>query len=259
MASNANILYGKILAIVSSILLIILVLSNATGILTQGFYTVFRDIAIVVTNLLWIGVLMESQNRFKDVYSFNEVQPDSGLSRMPLYMKVLLVGGILAFVFSAGAIGLKSPIIDVPQPFAQEALALVPETYKVFFQSVIPGFFEEATVFIIAWFVYFTLKLVSRNFMLNRIIAVVVGASVLTFAHAKAYGSDQAAYLGIFLFEAVVQFFNLYTGGFISWLPHITHNAVVSLNFLVAFSLGGTLIVLPFLFTRRRKEHGSEC
>ena len=247
--------YNLIVPLISTILMIIFIFSKATGILTNDYFDIFIWIVVVVTVSLWGISWMETQRQMNKPFFFDEKQPGSGLSQLPLSMK-LGVGVLLALIFSGLAIGLGSPIIDLPQPFTPQALSTATDYDKVFFQSAIPGWFEEAAIFILVTAIKFILMVtIAKNnprlFLIIILISAGLGAAVLTQAHRVVYGSDSGAYIGIFSFEFVVQFFNLYTGAFISWIPHIFHNGIVSLNFLIAFSLGGVSLLLLPLWRRR--------
>lgn len=250
--------YNLIVPLISTILSIIFLFSRATGLITDNYYNVFFPIIVAITLFLWGISYLETKPVVNKPFFFNEKMPYSPLSRMPLVAKLGLIGGLLALVFSLGAVGLGSPVIDLPQPFVQTAYSQVTQYDKLFYQSFIPGFFEEAAIFILASafkFILF-LTLFKRNpkaFLMIVLISSALGALILTQAHRIAYGSDQGAYIGIFIFEFVVQFANLFFGIFVSWIPHIIHNAVVTLNFLVAFSIGGVaLSIIPI----RRKKNG---
>lgn len=248
--------YMLALALASLAISIIFILSRANGTLTANYDKVFTPIVWIIT-LLWFGIYIFETKVNRRPFFANETMPFSSLSRLPLYSKLLIVGVVLAVIFSLGAIGLKSPIIDVPQPFTEQGFSQVTEYDKVFFQSVIPGFYEESAIFMLVLAIkYIGIMLIGfrnpRSFFLILIIASAVGAGALTQAHRLAYGSDAGAYIGIFTFEFTMQFMNLYSGAFISWIPHIVHNGVVALSFLVAFSIGGT--AFNFMLLRRKKD-----
>lgn len=242
----------------SIILTIIFLFSRANNFLTENYFNAFFPITLGVTIMLVIISLMEENGHLNKPFFFNEPRPQTPF-KDNVVLK-LLTGLGLAIVFSVGAIGLGSAIIDIPQPFQQQAFTQVTEVDKLFFQSVIPGFYEEASIFILVSALTFLGVLFLRprkllNLLFIQFGASSVGALVLTQAHRYVYGSDQVAYLGIFLFEVLVQFFNQYTGMFISWIPHIIHNGVVSLNFLVAFSVGGFALGLHNFYIWQVNKH----
>ena len=253
-----NIRYGLVLLSISVILTFFLLISNANGYLSQQFFDVFFPITIGVTVIWGVLLFLETKNKLRGVFGFNEQVLNSPFSKFPLSVKILVIGGGLAILFSAGAIGLGSPIIDIPQPFTEQAFTQVTDFDKVVYQSVIPGFFEESAIYVIALATKFILFMaLGRNpklLLMIMLIASGVGAFVLTQAHRLVYGSDQGAFIGIFLFSFTVTFFNLYTGAFISWIPHMLHNAVVVLGFLVAFSIGGTKLLRMFGVKNEQKS-----
>ena len=240
---NSNVAFGLLVSSIATAISIIFLFSQATGRITQEYFNVFFPIVVGVTIFLWLFVFLETKPKVNSVMGFNEPVPESKLSKLPLIFKLLGIGGALALLFSAGAVGLGSAIIDLPQPFTQQSLALISDGEKIFYQSFVPGFFEEAAIYILYKVLLFvTVEITGmKALMLKRGATGAIVAGALTYFHIRAYGSDTAAYIGIFSFESIVQFFNIYTGAFLSWIPHIIHNIVVTLNFLSVFSVGGVL------------------
>lgn len=232
--------------------------SQALQSISQQYYDVFFPLVLGVT-VFWALALFIEKYVSNQPFIFNENIPNVIFSRLPYAAKLLFFGGLLSLLFSIGAIGLGSPIIDLPQPFTEQALSTVTEMDKIFYQAVIPGFFEESTVYIIVLCIKFVLMFFVKNkkaLLLVMLISAGIGAAALTQAHRVAYGSNTSSYVGVFFFEWVVQFFNLWTGAFISWLPHMVHNGVVVLNFLVGFTLGGALSFIPW---RRYYGKKTDC
>jgi len=245
--------YGLILLAFIFIISGIFFISRSNGLLSVSYFDVFIWPTIGVIGIVLIANWMEGQQKLNKIFAFNE----NSLFVKQTPVK-LLIGIGLAVLFSLGAIGLGSAIIDIPQPFTEQSLSLVSDLDRIYYQSIHPGFVEEALIlFLIVQPIKFIglafFKWSKKNIILLYLIASAIGAGVLTQAHRIVYGSDNAAILAIFLFETVVQFFNLFTGMFISWIPHIVHNGVVSLNFLVAFSVGGVSFIAPIFIKRWRK------
>jgi hypothetical protein len=247
-----NKLYGFILIGLSLIILGIFALSRSNGLMNDAWFDVFIYPTMIVVGILIVASWMETKPGFNQLFSFNERTPF--IKATPIK---LLVGIALAIFFSLGAIQLGSAIIDLPQPFTQQALSIVSDWDKAYFQAIHPGFIEEVFIFflIVQPLKYITVALFNIKKPMQMLLVYVfssgIGGLVLTQAHRIAYGSDVGAYISIWAFETVVQFANLYTGMFISWIPHIGHNLVVSLNFLVAFNIGGVILVQTWLIRRR--------
>lgn len=245
MSSPKNSRAGILILSLSIVLGGVFLFSKALQSISETYYDVFFPIVLGVT-LFWAIALFVERYVSNDPFVFNERVPNVIFSRLPYALKLLFFGGLLSLVFSIGAIGLGSPIIDLPQPFTEQALSTVTEMDKIFYQAVIPGFFEESVVYLVVLGIKFLLMFFIKNkkaLLLIMLVSAGIGAAALTQAHRVAYGSNTANYVGVFFFEWVVQFFNLWTGAFISWLPHMVHNGVVVLNFLVGFTLGGALSV----------------
>ena len=241
--------------VITIIIAIIHIFANSSGLLSEGYFKIFFYLNLGGIAFSGLALVLESRPDTGQVFFFNEPNKIVGISRLPYLLKLLLVGGTLAIVFSFGAISLNSAIIDVPQPFSTERFASVGGAEKLYFQSVQPGWMEEFVIFILTVTTAYGLKTFvikdQRALPFVFMLAALVGAGVLTFGHGLAYGSDIGAYIGIFSFEFIVQLANLVTGSFISWLPHLVHNGVVSLNFLIAFSIGGTLAHSTILLWRK--------
>jgi len=209
-----------------------------------------------MTILFWLSYWFETKVN-KKPFMFNEIVKYSKLSKFPLTIKLLLVGGLLVVAFSGGAMALGSSIIDIPQPFSDVGFTQATQYDKIFHQAIIPGFFEEAAIYFIVMLLFFMLKWLiksPKSFFIITLIVSMIGAGVLTQGHRVAYGSDQNAYIGVFLFETVVQMGNLYTGAFISWMPHIGHNATVVLFSLYSISLGLNFLMQKRWFTDGKKK-----
>lgn len=253
---NSNVNYGMIISALSTVLSVIFLFSNATGRITADYFNVFFPITVGITLFLWMFTFLETKPKVNALMGFNEQVPESSISKLPLLIKILGIGGVLAAVFSLGAIGIGSSIIDIPQPFTQQALAVIGDTEKIFYQSFIPGFFEEASIYIIYRAILFVTLLVSgiKGLLVKRLGTGAIAAGILTYFHIRAYGSDSAAYVGIFMFEYIVQLANIMSGAFISWIPHTIHNAVVTLNFMSIFSVGGVLAMFIPVWVRRKQN-----
>ena len=255
--STNNVIYGTIIASFLTIIFIILLYYNAINQLTDHFFKVFFYLGLGSVILSWGSVFVETKIN-KKVFVFNEEVPGNKISKFPLAGK-LLIGVGLTLLFSLGAIGLKSPIIDLPPAFTEVAFSQVTQLDKVFNKGFVPGSFEEFTVYTLVILLFFIMKSVVRNpkkWVILMLFCSFIGAGVLTQGHRLAYGSDTSAYIGVFMFEWVVQFANLYTGAFISWIPHIGHNAVIVLGFMVAFNIGGVMLsTIPIQIKKRRVKH----
>lgn len=251
--SSDNVIYGTIIASFLTIIFIILLYYNAINQLTDQFFKVFFYLGLGTVILFWGAIFVEKSIN-KKVFVFSEEVPGNKISK---YLSVkLLVGVGLMVLFSLGAIGLKSPIIDLPQPFTETAFAQVTNIDKLFNSAIVPGFFEEASIYIIVILLFFIMKSVVKNpkkWVILMGISSFIGAGVLTQGHRLAYGSDTSAYIGVFMFEWVVQFANLYTGAFISWIPHIGHNAIIVLGFMIAFNIGGVMLSTIPIYIKKRK------
>ncbi|MCD4759810.1 hypothetical protein K8R33_02900 [archaeon] len=252
--------WGIVISVLATITFIIILFSQSTGLISQNYYQIFFYLSLGVVVLAWLIIFfIERSKKADQIFFFNQKTHFKFFNNFPVR---ILVGLILAFIFSISAFGLGSPIIDLPQPFNQEAFAVVSGTsseiyFNLMFKAWIPGIFEELGIFL---FVCLISYLIINGFNLKRpsqlifayLISSGIGSIILTIAHRLAYGSDVGAYIGIFLFETIVQFSNQLTGGFISWIPHFIHNGVVSLNFLMGFSIGGVALLLLPIWRKKK-------
>lgn len=247
--------YGLVIASLMTIISIIFFFSRSNGLISESYYTAFFPITIGALILTWLVVaIIETKTRTNKIFFFNEKR-----YQVPFFENTsikIMTGLLLAVFFAASAIGLGSAIIDIPQPFNQESFSQVTAFDKFYYQAIHPGFVEELGIFLLVSVLSYIIILLFNfkrlgQIILAYIISSGIGAGVLTQAHRIVYGSDSGAYLGVFIFEWVVQFFNMLTGSFISWIPHIAHNGVVALNFLVAFSIGGVALLGHYFIIRR--------
>lgn len=242
--------YGMFIASLITIIFIIITLSNSTGLIQPRYYEIFYYVFLTATVLSWFVVGFLENNKTTDkVFFFSEARP-----RFPIFDSIYgKIGAAitLSLMFIAGLTqGLS--FLDVPQPFVQESFSVISEGsqlfYKFVFQSLVPGVGEEFVIFISVCVVAYVLiellglKKTIGQLILSYSIASGVGAFILMLAHREAYGSDVSAYVGIFVFEFVVQFANLITGMFISWIPHVIHNYAVVFVLATGFSIGGVVL-----------------
>jgi hypothetical protein len=230
---------------------------NATNILTDHYFKVFFYIGLGCVVLAWGAVFVEKKIN-KNVFVFNERVPGSKLSELPLLAKLVFIGGGLTLLFSLGAAGFKNPIIDLPQPYTESAFSQATQGDDLILKSVVPGLKEEFSMYVAALLIFFGLKQIVKNpkkWVFLMLIASFIVAGILTNGHRLAYGSDQSAYIGVFMFEWSVQFINFYTGCFLSWIPHIGHNAVIVLTFSVAISYGVIQLCIIPIHKKRKVVH----
>jgi len=254
--------YGFIVLCLGLIIAGIFAFSYSNGKLKAEYFFSFLAPTGAMVLILIFANWAERRQQFNKIFAFNEQTPF-----MRNTMLKLALGLFLAFVFSVGALNLGTTfqstggIIDIPQPFTETGYATVTGVDKAYYQAVHPGFVEETGIyFLIVQPIKFILVMLfaikrPKLMLLFYLIAAGIGAGVLMQAHRIAYGSDAGAYFGVFLFEFIVQFFNLFSGMFISLIPHIIHNGVVALSFAIAFSIGG--VGLHFYPIWRRKNETS--
>jgi hypothetical protein len=94
--------------------------------------------------------------------------------------------------------------------------------------------------------------------LICALISITAGSALFVFAHSTAYDMNKQAYMSAFIFEWIVQAANQFTGLFISWIPHMLHNAVVVLDQQLAFSIGGSLVGILLFKTDFVKTSGTQ-
>lgn len=190
------------------------------------------------------------------------------------WVKFVMIG-LFAFTILLSVTTLKVQIMPIPHPI-EVGFSVSPMT-EAYYSSVIPGFYEDFTwgiilpslIFNFLWLIFFLVfKMDVRASMLSfmgiMLIAILIssigyGLLIPGFAtaHTGAYQENMTAYLSAFFFMFIQSILYAITGLFLP-IAHILHNAIFSLGFVVAFSIGGvvasSLIVLK-IKKRRRLKH----
>ena len=175
--------------------------------------------------------------------------------RLPLL--VLLVVGSVLFASGIGN------AVGVPNPYSTEALSASALSSHSGLQNFVyiafyPGFSEELVIFggvcvtvALLLLLLSMLLSVSRlrrglgaylqdvlpttlrlfknpaSFFLSALVSVGLWSLVFALAHRQAYGLNGNAMVVAFVFEFIMQLSNQLAGVFLSWIPHMAHNATI--------------------------------
>lgn len=173
---------------------------------------------------------------------------------------------IMLILLTSGGVLFLGSLIGVPNPYDATTLSKsVLDQHSTFLNlwntSVYPGWFEELPIFgLINILIFLSLLglgafFKNKNLRKNLVVIILVslfcislGAGLFTAAHSQAYELNSEAYVSAFLFEWVVQAGNQLTGSFISWIPHVFHNALVvyRTQFSVAFGVATPMFIFFF-------------
>lgn len=266
-----QLLYSLIVtSIVTLLFLNIAFLGYGLGILRNEFADVYFKILLAGAIVLWLFLIIDFTKLIprNSPISFGFIYEDnpSRLYGMAIPIARVIPHLFLAGLFVLSAIGLKSAIVPVPEAFKLDTLSQVDDATKIFYQSVVPGFGEEAVIFGIVCTVTALVYILLSNILklrfnkkimafLSQIIGCGVGSYIFMLGHNMAYGLSESAKISAFIFEFIVQMANQMTGMLLSWLPHMIHNYVVmAFAFTIILSIGAeSFIIAPI--TRWRK-HG---
>ena len=190
------------------------------------------------------------------------------------WLKFVIIG-LFAISILFSVTTLKIQIMPIPHPI--EVGYTVSPITEAYYSSIIPGFYEDFTwgiilpsiIFNVLWLIILlTLKIDARQsvasfigVMLIAILISSIGYGLLipgfATAHKTAYQENIQAYLSAFFFMFIQSFIYAITGLFLP-IAHIIHNALFSLGFVIAFSVGGVSSALIFLTLKKRREGNEE-
>ena len=186
------------------------------------------------------------------------------------WLKFLVLGLFaLAILFSVTT--LKIQIMPIPHPI-EVGFTVSPMT-EAYYSSVIPGFYEDFTwgiilptlIFNVLWLILLlTLKVDVRQgiasyigVMLIAILISSIGYGILipgfATAHTVAYQENIQAYISAFIFMFFQALLYSITGLFFP-ITHILHNALFSLGYVIALSIGGVSTALIFIKLKKRRR-----
>jgi hypothetical protein len=146
--------------------------------------------------------------------------------------------------------------MSLPVGFVEEALVLALIEIGILFLSIMYWLFGfmfsgrmlKIPVLLHVGFIVFSTFVFSMGYAGGMIPG-------FTEAHASAYGANEIAFAKAFAFEFVGQLTNQFTGVFLSWIPHATHNFIVSYLAITGLSIGGTALAGYAIVSRRRKKN----
>jgi hypothetical protein len=190
------------------------------------------------------------------------------------WLKFVIIG-LFAISILFSVTTLKIQIMPIPHPI--EVGYTVSPITEAYYSSIIPGFYEDFTwgiilpsiIFNVLWLIILlTLKIDARQsvasfigVMLIAILISSIGYGLLipgfATAHKTAYQENIQAYLSAFFFMFIQSFIYAITGLFLP-IAHIIHNALFSLGFVIAFSVGGVSSALIFLTLKKRRKGNEE-
>lgn len=186
------------------------------------------------------------------------------------WLKFVILGMFaLTILFSVTT--LKIQIMPIPHPI--EVGYTVSPMAEAYYSSIIPGFYEDFTwgiilptlIFNFLWLILLlTLKVDARQsigsylgVMLIAILISSIGYGILipgfATAHTVAYQENIQAYISAFIFMFIQALLYSITGLFLP-IAHIIHNALFSLGYVIAFSIGGVSTALIFLRLKNRRR-----
>jgi hypothetical protein len=186
------------------------------------------------------------------------------------WLKFVIIG-LFAISILFSVTTLKIQIMPIPHPI--EVGYTVSPITEAYYSSIIPGFYEDFTwgiilpslIFNVLWFlILLTLKIDARQsiasfigVMLIAILISSIGYGLLipgfSTAHKTAYQENIQAYISAFFFMFIQSLIYAITGLFFP-IAHIIHNALFSLGFVIAFSVGGVSTALIFLSLKYRRK-----
>lgn len=249
-------------------------LNYGQGILSSSFTQVYYYILLAATVGIGFFLIVDFTKFISksSPISFGFIAEDNQLKplakpRTNMFIRILPHLGLVV-LFTVGAVGLKSAIIPVPEAFNEATLSSVTEYDKIMYQSIDPGFGEEAIghVIVCILVLIFTLllnKLLKLKPVVAHWISVFLScgiwARIFVLGHTVSYGLNESAKISAFIFEFLVQLVNQMTGIFMSWLPHVAHNFVVlRFAYTIILSIGafqlGILPIWRILCQQDRKQ-----
>lgn len=183
-----------------------------------------------------------------------------------------VVLGLFALSILFSVTTLKIQIMPVPHPI-EVGFTVSPIT-EAYYSSVIPGFYEDFTwgiilptlIFNVLWLILLlTLKIDVRQsigsylgVMMVAILISSIGYGILipgfATAHKVAYQENIQAYLSAFIFMFIQALIYSITGLFLP-IAHIIHNALFSLGFVIALSIGGVSTAIILIRMKWRKPN----
>ena len=179
--------------------------------------------------------------------------------------------GLFALTILFSVTTLKIQIMPIPHPI-EVGFTVSPMT-EAYYSSVIPGFYEDFTwgiilptlIFNVLWLILLlTLKVDVRQgiasyigVMLIAILISSIGYGILipgfATAHTVAYQENIQAYISAFIFMFIQALLYSITGLFFP-ITHILHNALFSLGYVIALSIGGVSTALIFIKLKKRRR-----
>jgi len=187
------------------------------------------------------------------------------------WMKFIILGLFaLSILFSVTT--LKVQIMPVPHPI-EVGYSVSPLT-EAYYSSIIPGFYEDFTwgiilptlIFNMIWLLLlFVIKIDVRSNMASFLAAMIIAILISSIgygllipgfaaAHREAYQANITAYIAAFFFMFIQSIIYAITGLFFP-IAHVIHNALFSLGFVIALSIGGVTTGMIFLKLKRRREN----
>jgi len=186
------------------------------------------------------------------------------------WLKFIVIG-LFALTILFSVTTLKIQIMPIPHPI-EVGFTVSPIT-EAYYSSVIPGFYEDFTwgiilptlVFNVLWLILLlSLKIDVRQgigsylgVMLIAILISSIGYGILipgfATAHKVAYQENIQAYISAFIFMFIQALIYSITGLFFP-IAHIIHNALFSLGYVIALSIGGVSTALIFIKLKERRR-----
>lgn len=160
---------------------------------------------------------------------------------------------LVAVVVAGAGVSFYDPVLtgnpyQANAGLSQDGLSQYGFAQNLVLGAVIPGLFEEGVTLMgvsaTAGLLLLGIGALFRNprlasspvlYWLAVIPSLALWAFLFAVAHGR-YAGNQPQLVYAFTFEFVVQLLNFATGSFVSWLPHIVHNAVVIAD--VQYSIG---------------------
>lgn len=222
------------------------------------------------TPMAWFGVILSAIliifNFLKEPATAHLSPPatsDSYRLVQRTWVKFLIVF-ILSGVILLSVTTAKIQVLPIPHPF-EVGFSISPIT-EVYLSSVIPGFLEDfmffwilpQVIFNFVWLLFLLLLKIDlrdnrAGFFAGMLIAIIIsslGSAYLipgfTVAHDQVYQFNIEAYISAFIFAFIQSLIYMMTGLFFP-LAHILHNALFTLGFAVALSIGGVTTSLIFM------------
>jgi hypothetical protein len=273
---NEKKVFSALTVLIGITVLIVLILQYGKGQLNPTYFVLYSIFGIISVIHGIVAFVVDFGLKDSDPHSLiaqalflyeddNDLRPWSSF-RVWISLSVFVAVAIVLFVSIASY---NSSAYSVPNPYSwgislnQETLAQHGGLENLFYVAIVPAIFEEWVVFAgIQALTFLILLLLSFWKPTQDIIedgaatwpvvilvtVLVTGLYAWLFATAHGrYGGNEEALAYAWIFEFIVQMLNHLFGAFLSWIPHLLHNAAVVITDLQIVSFAAVSVVPNWL------------